>query len=89
MTYNEESQSPCGGRAYPSTREARVYRNLALPVEVFDHIKDTQRAMQQHTRKPLSITDTVSHIVLAHKQCQPNAAYEASRHVPVPLQSRP
>lgn len=89
MTYNDESQSPCECRAHPSTREARVYRNLALPVAVFDHIKDTQRAMQQRTRKPLSITDTVSHIVLAHKQYQPNAASEASRHVPVILQSRP
>lgn len=45
-----------------------VYRQLALPVPVFDYIKDHQRAHMARTGEHLSINQTVSAIVLGHQQ---------------------
>ncbi|MDP3864912.1 MAG: hypothetical protein Q8Q75_09375 [Rhodoferax sp.] len=45
-----------------------VYRNLSLPVPVFDYIKDYQRAYRARLGEQLTITQTVSAIVLAHQQ---------------------
>jgi len=44
-----------------------VYRNLALPVHVFDYIKDFQRVYEGRTGERLSITQSVSAIVLGHQ----------------------
>lgn len=51
-----------------STPERVVYRNLSLPVPVFDYIKDYQRAYMARLGEHLTITQTVSAIVLAHQQ---------------------
>lgn len=49
-------------------KETAVYRQLALPVSVFDHIKDTQRAQEALTGARLTINETVSLIIREHKQ---------------------
>ena len=50
-----------------------VYRNLALPVPVFDYIKDHQRAHKARTGEHLSINQTVAAIVLGHQQNEASA----------------
>lgn len=70
-------------------REKAVFRNLAIPVSAFDHIKDTQRAIQARTGQHVSLNDTVAHIVRQHKQHTQNAAQEDKNHVPAILQNRP
>lgn len=49
-------------------REKAVFRNLAIPVSAFDHIKDTQRTLQQTFGQPVSLNETVAHIVHQHRQ---------------------
>lgn len=49
-------------------KETAVYRQPALPVSVFDHIKDTQRAHEALTGAQLTINETVSLIIREHKQ---------------------
>lgn len=66
-------------------REKAVFRNLAIPVSAFDHIKDTQRAIQASTGQYASLNDTVAHIVRQHKQHTQNAAQEDRNHVPAIL----
>ncbi len=58
-------------------REKAVFRNLAIPVSAFDHIKDTQRAIQASTGLAIGLNDTVAHIIRQHKQHQ--AAARADR----------
>lgn len=62
-------------------REKAVFRNLAIPVSAFDHIKDTQRAIQASTGLAIGLNDTVAHIVRQHKQ-QQTAAHADRRNVP-------
>jgi cell fate (sporulation/competence/biofilm development) regulator YmcA (YheA/YmcA/DUF963 family) len=55
----------------PSTghqSEKAVFRNLALPVSVFDHIKDVQRAQEALQGHRMTICQTVSHIVREHQR---------------------
>lgn len=54
-------------------REKAVFRNLAIPVSAFDHIKDTQRAIQASTGLAIGLNDTVAHIVRQHKQLEATA----------------
>ncbi|WP_158443094.1 hypothetical protein [Rubrivivax gelatinosus] len=49
-------------------REPAVFRNLALPVSVFDHIKDEQRRAEAETGERPSINQTVARIVREHRQ---------------------
>ena len=49
-------------------KEKAVYRQLALPVPVFDYIKDTQRAQQVRQGHPLTINQIVSQIIREHQQ---------------------
>lgn len=63
-------------------REKAVFRNLAIPVSAFDHIKDTQRAIQASTGLAIGLNDTVAHIVRQHKQLTQTAATEALPHDP-------
>jgi hypothetical protein len=65
-------------RACPSASPGPVvYRNLALPVSVFDHIKDTQRALEAAKGAKPSISQTVSHIVHEHRM---NVEREGRNH---------
>lgn len=45
-----------------------VFRQVAFPVPVFDHIKHTQRSLQSITGQQLTINQTVTAIVLEHKR---------------------
>jgi hypothetical protein len=49
-------------------REKAVFRQLALPVSVFDCIKDHQRAHEARHGSRLTISETVSAIVREHRQ---------------------
>jgi hypothetical protein len=49
-------------------KEIAVYRQLALPVSVFDRIKDVQRACLSHRGEQLTLAETVSRIVREHQQ---------------------
>jgi len=59
-----------------NTPERVVYRNLALPVPVFDYIKDYQRGHMGRTGEHLSITQVVSAIVRGHQQYEECEAHE-------------
>jgi hypothetical protein len=48
--------------------EKAVFRNLALPVSVFDHIKDVQRSQEALQGHRMTICQTVSHIVREHQR---------------------
>lgn len=48
----------------------RVYRQLAIPVPVFDRIKDVQRAHEAQQGHRLTIAQVVSRIVLEHQEAQ-------------------
>lgn len=50
--------------------QPRVYRQLAIPVPVFDRIKDVQRAHEAQQGHRLTITQVVSRIVLEHQEAQ-------------------
>lgn len=50
--------------------QPRVYRQLAIPVPVFDRIKDVQRAQEAQQGHRLTIAQVVSHIVLEHQEEQ-------------------
>lgn len=64
-------------------REKAVFRSLAIPVSAFDHIKDTQRAIQASTGLAIGLNDTVAHIVRQHKQLTQTAATEEQTHANV------
>ena len=57
-------------------QQSPVYRQLALPVPVFDYIKDYQRGHMGRTGEHLSITKTVSAIVLGHQQYAEREVHE-------------
>jgi hypothetical protein len=48
-------------------REKAVFRNLAIPVSAFDHIKYTQRALQASTGQAITLNQAVAHIVRQHR----------------------
>ena len=47
--------------------EKAVFRNLALPISVFDYIKDTQRSQEARHGDRLSISQVVSQIIREHQ----------------------
>lgn len=49
-------------------REKVVFRSLPIPVSAFDHIKDTQRALQATLGRPVTFNDTVTTIIREHKR---------------------
>lgn len=49
-------------------KETVVYRHLALPVPVFDHIKDVQRRETARTGVHWTLNQTVARIVRDHKE---------------------
>jgi hypothetical protein len=48
--------------------EQVVYRQLAIPVSAFDHLKDTQRAHEASTGQRLSLAQTVALVTREHKR---------------------
>jgi len=66
-----------------------VYRQLALPVPVFDHIKDYQRAHMARTGEHLSINQTVAAIVLGHQQNEASAERYKQSKQPALLSASP
>ncbi len=66
--------------------EKAVFRNLALPVSVFDYIKDTQRSREVTHGDRLSISQVVSQIIREH-QTHPtperHSRSEVQNNVPV------
>lgn len=53
--------------ATTSHPEKAVFRNLALPVSVFDYIKDVQRSREARHGDRLSISQVVSQIIREHQ----------------------
>ena len=53
--------------ATTSHPEKAVFRNLALPVSVFDYIKDVQRSQEVGHGDRLSISQVVSQIIREHQ----------------------
>ena len=66
--------------------QSPVYRQLALPVPVFDYIKQYQRSHEARTGKHLTINQTVSAIVLGYKQNEECEAHEQSKRTTALLQ---
>ena len=58
--------------------EKAVFRQLALPVSVFDHIKATQRALEARHGRHLTLNETVSQIIREHQAT--NVAREGRTH---------
>jgi hypothetical protein len=58
--------TPTPGTGHQS--EKAVFRNLALPVSVVDHIKDVQRAQEALQGYRMTICQTVSQIVREHQR---------------------
>jgi hypothetical protein len=48
--------------------EQVVYRQLAIPVTAFDHLKDTQRTHEATTGLRLSLAQTVALVTREHKR---------------------
>ena len=67
--------------------QSPVYRQLALPVQVFDYIKNFQRAFTVRTGQHLTINQTVAAIVLGHQQNEEREVREQSRKQPAILRS--
>jgi hypothetical protein len=51
-------------------REKAVFRTVPIPVTAFDHIKDTQRAIQARTGRAVTFNEVFATIVREHKQHQ-------------------
>jgi hypothetical protein len=54
-------------------REKAVFRTVPIPVSAFDHIKDTQRAIQARTGRAVTFNEVFATIVRQHKQHQAEA----------------
>ena len=59
-----------------------VYRQLAIPVPVFDYIKDYQRARQAAQQQQLTIAQTISAIVQEHQQNVEREAHDQTTRQP-------
>lgn len=64
-----------------SSSEKAVFRQLAIPVSAFDHIKATQRAHAARCGEHLTLNQAVALIVREHQQHQHNAEREGRPHV--------
>lgn len=51
-------------------REKAVFRTVPIPASAFDHIKDTQRAIQARTGRAVTFNEVFATIVHEHKQHQ-------------------
>lgn len=56
-------------------REKAVFRTVPIPVSAFDHIKDTQRAIQARTGHALTFNEVFARIVHEHKHFTQNASH--------------
>lgn len=72
---SDSTPSPTEGQ-----REKAVFRTVPIPVSAFDHIKDTQRAIQARTGRTVTFNEVFSLIVHEHKQHQQNADNGAHAH---------
>jgi len=61
-------------------REKAVFRTVPIPVSAFDHIKDTQRAIQARTGWAVTFNEVFALIVHEHKQHTQNADNAAPAH---------
>ena len=66
-------------------REKAVFRTVPIPVSAFDHIKDTQRAIQARTGRALTFNEVFAFIVHEHRHHTQNAAQGARKHGPALL----
>ena len=48
--------------------EAAVVRTIPIPVTCFNHIKDTQRALEASTGHRPSLNETLGHVIREHKR---------------------
>lgn len=62
-------------------REKAVFRTVPSTVSAFDHIKDTQRAIQARTGRAMTFNEVFATIVHEHKQHQ-GAAHTDRRNAP-------
>lgn len=69
-------------------REKAVFRTVPIPVSAFDHIKDTQRAIQARTGQAPTFNEVFALIVHQHKQLTQNAEQEERSHVPALMRSK-
>lgn len=65
-----------------------VFRQLAIPVPVFDYIKDYQRAHQARHQEQLTIVQTISAIVREHQQNEERELHEQTSRQPAILRNR-
>lgn len=67
-------------------REKAVFRTVPIPVSAFDHIKDTQRAIQARTGRAVTFNEVFATIVREHKQHTQNTNHgehaHAQQHTP-------
>jgi hypothetical protein len=68
--------------------QSPVYRQLALPVPVFDRIKQLQRRHIVRTGQTLTINQLVTAIVLEHQQNEECEVHEKARRQPAILKPR-
>lgn len=61
-------------------REKAVFRTVPIPISAFDHIKDTQRAIQARTGRAVTFNEVFALIVHEHRQFTQNAAQEDQHH---------
>lgn len=61
-------------------REKAVFRTVPIPVSAFDHIKDTQRAIQARTGRAVTFNEVFAIIVREHKQHTQTACSESLAH---------
>jgi len=66
-------------------REKAVFRTVPIPVSAFDHIKDTQRAIQARTGRAVTFNEVFALIVHEHKHHTQNAAQGARKNGPALL----
>jgi hypothetical protein len=64
----------------PPEREKAVFRTVPIPVSAFDHIKDTQRAIQARTGQAMTFNEVFARIVHQHKHLTKNADNGAHAH---------
>ncbi|WP_058086535.1 hypothetical protein [Aquabacterium parvum] len=63
-------------------REKAVFRTVPIPVSAFDHIKDTQRAIQARTGRAVTFNEVFATIVYEHKQHTQNTNNGEHAHAP-------
>lgn len=62
------------------TREPLVYRSVSLTVSAFDHLKDYQRRKTVELNRCLDNNQTLSLLILEHKQFIEESGEHRERH---------